>query len=226
MSVNNDSVNKLSEALMLPGARLQQSQVQQTQGQQTQGQQLQLWLLDIDAEQIQLDAAAIGLFWQQLPYWAFAWAGGRVLAQFILDHPRYVAGKRVLDFGCGSGLVGIAAAKAGAEAVYVADLDPNALLAAQQNADLNKVEVNVVQSGNCWPEVDLLLASDVLYDISSSDDLRQLMLGIPDWLLAESPKVAPDWIKLKTLWSNTTSTLPAIGDFDEAVTLSVYGRHP
>ena len=44
------------------------------------------------------------------PFWAFAWAGGQGLARYVLDHPETVAGKRVLDFATGSGLVGIAAA--------------------------------------------------------------------------------------------------------------------
>src|SRR6202012_5423158 len=57
------------------------------------------------------------------PYWAFAWAGGQALARYVLDNPHLVAGKRVLDFGSGSGLVGIAAEKAGAERVTAADID-------------------------------------------------------------------------------------------------------
>ena len=48
------------------------------------------------------------------PFWAFAWAGGQALARYLLDHPEMVAGRSVLDFGAGSGLVAIAAAKAGA----------------------------------------------------------------------------------------------------------------
>lgn len=208
------SVGELSKALLLPGAQLKQTVTQQ----------LRLWLLDLDVDAVQMDAQQIGTFWQNLPYWAFAWAGGRVLAQYIVDHPQAVAGKRVLDFGCGSGLVGIAAAKAGAAEVWVADLDPNALMAAQVNAELNDVPVQLVDSDRGWPEVDLLLASDVLYDISSNDDLRTLMLNIPDWLLAENQQVAPGWVPLTSLWHCTTSTLPAIGDFDESVSLQVYGR--
>ncbi len=46
------------------------------------------------------------------PFWAFAWAGGQALARYLLDHPETVAGRFVLDFGSGSGLVAIAAAKA------------------------------------------------------------------------------------------------------------------
>lgn len=208
------SVGELSKALLLPGAQLKQTVTQQ----------LKLWLLDLDVDAVQMDAQQIGMFWQNLPYWAFAWAGGRVLAQYIVDHPQAVEGKRVLDFGCGSGLVGIAAAKAGASEVWVADLDPNALLAALANAELNDVAVLPVEADSGWPEVDLLLASDVLYDISSSDDLRKLMLEIPDWLLTENQQVAPDWVQLQSLWQCNTSTLPAIGDFDESVSLQVYGR--
>ena len=58
------------------------------------------------------------------PFWAFPWAGGQALARYVLDHPETVRGARILDFAAGSGLVGIAAAKAGARAVEVCDLDP------------------------------------------------------------------------------------------------------
>ena len=75
---------------------------------------IDLQLLASNSALLQLDAQQIGQYWQQLPYWAFAWAAGQGLAQHILLNPELVAGKRVLDFGCGSGIVGIAAAKAGA----------------------------------------------------------------------------------------------------------------
>src|SRR6266581_1789142 len=68
------------------------------------------------------------------PYWAFAWAGGQALARFLLDHPERVAGRAVLDFGAGSGLVAIAAAKAGAASVTAADIDPFAAAAIAANA--------------------------------------------------------------------------------------------
>src|SRR5439155_15870288 len=54
------------------------------------------------------------------PFWAFAWAGGQSLARYVLDHPETVAGREVLDFGFGSGLVAIGAAKAGAARVTAA----------------------------------------------------------------------------------------------------------
>ena len=139
-----------------------------------------------------------------------------------MANPNLVAGKRVLDFGCGSGIVGIAAALAGAKTVFVADLDPQALLAAQVNAAVNGVDIQIVDGD--WPQVDLLLASDVLYDISSSVDLKTLMLDIPHWLLAESRFVAPDFVELRCLQQIVTSTLPAIGDFDERVEVDIYCR--
>src|SRR6185503_6111981 len=78
------------------------------------------------------------------PYWAFAWAGGQALARYLLDNPAIVAGKRALDFGSGSGLVAIAAAKAGAAHVVAADIDPFAIAAIARNADANNVIVHSV----------------------------------------------------------------------------------
>src|ERR1043165_6869295 len=73
------------------------------------------------------------------PYWAFAWAGGQALARYVLDHPAEVAGRSVLDFGSGSGLVAIAAVKAGAHKVVGADIDAFALAAIALNAEANGV---------------------------------------------------------------------------------------
>lgn len=209
------NLNQLRAALRLPGADLKAEYLTV--------EDVSIWLLDLPDTQIEMDVEQIAVFWQQLPYWAFAWAGGRALAQWINANPQAVKGKRVLDFGCGSALVGIAAAKAGASEVWVADLDANALLAAQFNAELNNVQLMPVTAGQ-WPQVDVLLASDVLYDISSSADLKHLMLNIPAWILAESRFVKPDFVDLSCLSEQVVSTLPAIGDFDEQVAIEIYCR--
>jgi predicted nicotinamide N-methyase len=73
------------------------------------------------------------------PFWAFPWAGGQGLARYILDHPETVAGRAVLDMASGSGLVAIAAAKAGARRVLAGDIDDNALAAVALNAAANAV---------------------------------------------------------------------------------------
>lgn len=77
------------------------------------------------------ELATIGL---PPPFWAFAWAGGQGVARYILDHPKAVAGKTVLDFASGSGLVAISAMKAGAKSVTASDIDPFALPAIEINA--------------------------------------------------------------------------------------------
>ena len=79
------------------------------------------------------------------PYWAFAWAGGQALARYLLDHPETVRGKSVLDFGSGSGLVAIAAAKAGAASVLAADIDGFAAAAIRLNAEANGTELAITQ---------------------------------------------------------------------------------
>jgi predicted nicotinamide N-methyase len=77
------------------------------------------------------------------PFWAFAWAGGQALARYLLDNPELVAGREVLDIGSGSGIVAIAAAKAGAAAVTAAEIDPFAAAAIALNAPLNGVRVKI-----------------------------------------------------------------------------------
>jgi len=100
------------------------------------------------------------------PYWAYAWAGGAVLARYVLDRPVTVAGRRVLDLGAGSGLVGIAAARAGASNVTAAEIDRNGIAALGLNAAANGVEITIVGEDVTTgppPAVDLVLAGDVFY---------------------------------------------------------------
>jgi predicted nicotinamide N-methyase len=100
------------------------------------------------------------------PFWATAWPGGQGVARYILDHPATVAGRRVLDLACGSGLVAIAAAKAGAATVTANDIDPYAVAATTLNARANQVTVTTCHrdlldgdGGNA----EVVLAGDVFY---------------------------------------------------------------
>jgi predicted nicotinamide N-methyase len=101
------------------------------------------------------------------PYWAFAWAGGQGLARYLLDSPWLVRGRRVLDFGAGCGIAGIAAAMAGALSVDAADVDPMAAAAAALNAESNNVIINVL-AGDITEEPaagwEVVLAGDVCYE--------------------------------------------------------------
>jgi predicted nicotinamide N-methyase len=102
------------------------------------------------------------------PFWAFAWAGGQALGRYVLDHPDVVRGKHVLDLASGSGLVGIAAMKAGAATVAVADIDPFARAAADLNAQHNDIMLTTVArdllaspGDEQW---DVILAGDIFYE--------------------------------------------------------------
>ena len=101
------------------------------------------------------------------PFWAFAWAGGQALARYVLDNPDIVAGKRVVDFASGSGIVAIAAMRAGAADVLAADVDEFCGAALALNARANGVaaaftSVNLLDGDP--PAVDVILAGDICYE--------------------------------------------------------------
>jgi len=112
------------------------------------------------------------------PFWAFPWAGGQALARFVLDHRELIAGKRVLDIGAGSGLVAIAAAKAGARDVTAADIDLFAIEAIGLNAAHNNVAIAAESrdvigiSESLW---DAVLVGDMCYE-------RPLAERLTNWL--------------------------------------------
>ena len=111
------------------------------------------------------------------PFWAFAWAGGQALARFIAERPETVRGQRVLDFASGSGLVAIAAAKAGAARVEASEIDEFALSAIALNAERNGVEIHV-RAGNIIGVIedwDVVLAGDVSYE-------RDMAAAVTAWL--------------------------------------------
>ena len=100
------------------------------------------------------------------PFWAFPWAGGQALARYVLDHPTAVTGRRVLDIASGSGLVAIAAAKAGAASVAACDIDPNAVAAIGINASANDAAIfprTFDLADGDLREAEVVLAADVFY---------------------------------------------------------------
>lgn len=110
------------------------------------------------------------------PYWAWPWPGGLALARHLVERPETVAGKRVLDLGAGSGLVGIVAAMQGAASVMAADIDRNARAAARENAALNGVALRTLAADlldGPAPGADVILAGDVFYE----PDLATRALG-------------------------------------------------
>ena len=101
------------------------------------------------------------------PFWAFAWAGGQALARWLIDNPHEVAGKRVVDFASGSGLVAIAAMKAGAASALAADIDAFCEAAVAVNAEANGVAVAFTGADLLDappPEVEVITAGDICYE--------------------------------------------------------------
>jgi len=111
--------------------------------------------------------------WDDSPFWAFPWAGGQAVARYLLDHPEGVAGRSVLDFGTGSGLGAIAAARAGAARTIAWDLDPFCEGAVHLNAAANGVGIEFRAGsplGLPLPDTDLVIAGDVFYERALAAD--------------------------------------------------------
>jgi predicted nicotinamide N-methyase len=110
------------------------------------------------------------------PFWAFAWAGGQALARYVLDTPQTVQGKRVLDFGAGSGIAAIGAALAGAAQTSAVDIDVFAAAAMAMNASLNGVALairteDLTGTDEGW---DTVLIADMCYE-------QQLSARVEAW---------------------------------------------
>ncbi|HEY0925695.1 methyltransferase [Brevundimonas sp.] len=140
--------------------------------------EISLWLADEITPIWRLTEEELGELGLPPPFWAFAWAGGQAVARWLLDNPSEVAGRTVLDFATGSGLVGIAAMKAGAASVLGTDIDPFCGAAVALNAEANGVAMaftdrNLLDAPP--PPVDVICAGDVCYEKPMTD-------RVLDWL--------------------------------------------
>jgi len=138
--------------------------------------EIQLWLADEITPIWRMTEEELGELGLPPPFWAFAWSGGQGLARWVLDTPAEVAGRSVLDFATGSGLVGIAAMKAGAASVLCADIDPFCGAAVALNARANGVEVAFTDMDLLDadpPAVDVICAGDVCYEKPMTDRVLQ-----------------------------------------------------
>ncbi|HEX9106064.1 MAG TPA: methyltransferase domain-containing protein [Longimicrobiales bacterium] len=114
------------------------------------------------------------------PFWAYAWAAGCALARVLLDQPQLVAGRRVLDVGCGGGVTALAAARAGAAEVVANDVDPwalatLALAAERQNLPVRPLLDDLTRHPDAAAGFDVVLCCDLAYERSQADPQRALL---------------------------------------------------
>lgn len=151
------------------------------------GSALRLWLIDPANMARAFSPEETRRILAEPPYWSFCWASGLALARWLAERPEWVRGRRVLDFGAGSGVAAIAAARLGAAEVVACDLDPLALAACRANAALNGVELGY--SADFFAEAnrfDLILVADVLYDRANLPLLDQFLARGREALVADS----------------------------------------
>ncbi len=177
-------------------------------------------MINPDYPQHGLAAETIGRLMDEPPYWGFCWASGQVLARHILDHPQLVVGRHVADFGAGSGVVGIAAAMAGAAQVSCIDSDPLARMAIADNADLNHVELQIHAN---IVACDIVAVADVLYDRENLPMLRRLMDAAPRILLADSRIKNLSLDNLSPMGEYQSSTWPDLDESAEFNQVRLFG---
>ncbi|SDU09839.1 class I SAM-dependent methyltransferase [Geopseudomonas guangdongensis] len=200
---------------LLGDARLAATRLPQTD--------LRLWLLDAENMDRAFDAEETRRILDAPPYWCFCWASGLALARWLAERPERVRAQRVLDFGAGSGVAGIAAAQAGAAEVVACDLDPQALAACRANAALNGVELGY--SADFFAEAerfDLILAADVLYDRANLPLLDAFLSRGREALVADSRVRDFRHPRYRRLAVLDACTWPDLAEPDEFRRVSLY----
>ncbi len=200
---------------LLGDARLAATRLPQTD--------LRLWLLDAENMDRAFDAEETRRILDAPPYWCFCWASGLALARWLAERPERVRGQRVLDFGAGSGVAGLAAAQAGAAEVVACDLDPQALAACRANAALNGVELGY--SADFFAEAerfDLILAADVLYDRANLPLLDAFLSRGREALVADSRVRDFRHPRYRRLAVLDACTWPDLAEPDEFRRVSLY----
>lgn len=209
---------KLNVALqqMLPAARVKAVSLPEAEA-------IKLWLVDPEPVDRAFTPDEIVAILEHAPYWGFCWGSGLALARYILNNPQELAGKRVIDFGAGSGVVAVAAALAGAD-VIACDIDPVSQLACRENAQLNDVKYEVADDLLALPEkgADLLIAADVLYDRENLPWLDTFFRFADEVWVADSRVKNFSHPRYELADTFAASTLPELGEPYEFSSIRFY----
>ena len=185
---------------------------------------IQLWLIDdIGADQ-PLTEQQTDAVWETPPYWAFCWGSGQSVAQWIAENSEKIAGKTIVDFGSGSGIVAIAAAKAGAARVYALDIDPVSLQAIAANAALNGVELEVVDQLPGGTKGDWLFAADILYDPENLPLLDQFDAMAAQIVIADSRVKKTEFEGYQMVSTMRSVTMPDLGENEDVKQVRLFYR--
>ena len=185
--------------------------------------QIKLWLVEPSAMQRPFSQEEILRIQQYPAYWAFCWASGQVLAREILANPHWVKGKKVMDFGAGSGVVAIACVMAGASEVIACDIDPDALLSCAANGRLNNVSYRLHGDLFAFDEdLDVLIAADVLYDKANLPLLEVFHQKATEVLVADSRVKNFDFPPYQAVGRHESFTVPDLDELDEFRWVNLY----
>lgn len=184
---------------------------------------IQLHLINPDNMERLFSHDEIQVILHNTPYWTFCWAGGHALAHHISCQPQHFIDKVILDFGSGSGVVAIAAAKVRAKRVIACDIDPHALDAIEANAALNRVDIDVCTSlSEITEKLDLIIAADVLYDQSNFYIINDFLNYAPEVLVADSRVNKINSSFYQKVAEITATTIPDLDDYEAHKQVALY----
>lgn len=187
--------------------------------------EIDLALIDGAYPQEQLSAAQVEYLMDEPPYWAFCWASGQVMARYLLDHPEHVRDKTIIDFGCGSAVVAIAASMAGAARSIALDIDPNAVSVAALNAEINDVTIEPsddLLSLNLLESETIMLIADVFYDRANIPLLESFLNKYSKVIIADS-RVKPNELQgVKAHERYQSCTVPDLAEASDFNSVTVY----
>jgi predicted nicotinamide N-methyase len=186
---------------------------------------IRLYLLDENYPQQSLTREETEAVMSEPPFWSFCWSSGQVLAQWVMERKELIEGRCVLDFGTGSGVVAVAAARSGARKVLACDIDLVSLEAAKANADLNQVEIEV--SGDFESAsssgVEVILAADVLYDAENLLLVKRFPDLASEVILADSRVRDLTLDPYRKIGHGVAVTRPDLHEPEEYRQVSIYG---
>lgn len=189
--------------------------------------ELSLYLINADYPRDNLDHEQAAALMDSPPFWGFCWASGQVLARTLLDNPEWVRDRCLVDFGAGSGVVGLAAAMAGARRVVICDQDPFALRAARLNAAAAGLDVELASSLEAVLDgdpqsLDMVTVADVFYDRDNLPLLDLLLKRFRTVLVSDSRLGGRPLPGMETIGHRESHTVPDLGESAEFNHVALY----